>query len=191
MAWSNTTESSRSETSSSGSATEQPANVGRGLTIRGMLTGSDSMTVEGRVEGEIRLPGQRVTVTQSGKVFASIEAREIIVFGEVRGNCVASERVDIRTSGSLTGDVIAARISIEDGAHFKGGIEIRQPGLANRMVAEAGSALAEEYDARAEESISEGRYVTIHDDAEIDQVLSGGRSSRTAQAAIERKVEMR
>ena len=63
-----------------------------------------------------------------GQVAANIMAREIVVLGKVRGNCQASDRVDIRSEGSLTGDVIAARISIEDGAFFKGGIDIRKPG---------------------------------------------------------------
>jgi cytoskeletal protein CcmA (bactofilin family) len=61
-------------------------------------------------------------------VNANVTAREIVVIGKLRGNLVASDRVDIRNEGSLTGDVIAQRISIEDGAFFKGGIDIRKPG---------------------------------------------------------------
>jgi cytoskeletal protein CcmA (bactofilin family) len=84
--------------------------------------------IDGKVEGAINLPGNRVTVGRNGQVAANIVAREIVVLGKVRGNCQASDRVDIRSEGSLTGDVIAARISIEDGAFFKGGIDIRKPG---------------------------------------------------------------
>ena len=73
------------------------------------------------------LPGNRVTVGRNGQVSASISAREIVVLGKVRGNVAATDRVDIRAEGSLTGDVAAARISIEDGAFFKGGIDIRKP----------------------------------------------------------------
>jgi cytoskeletal protein CcmA (bactofilin family) len=69
-----------------------------------------------------------VTVGRNGQVAATIMAREIVVLGKIRGNCQASDRVDIRAEGSLTGDVIAARISIEDGAFFKGGIDIRKAG---------------------------------------------------------------
>ena len=69
-----------------------------------------------------------MTVGRNGQVAANIVAREVVVLGKVRGNCQASDRVDIRSEGSLTGDVIAARISIEDGAFFKGGIDIRKPG---------------------------------------------------------------
>jgi cytoskeletal protein CcmA (bactofilin family) len=74
------------------------------------------------------LAGNRVTVGRNGVVAANINAREIVVLGKVRGNLTASDRVDIRSDGSLTGDVVAARISIEDGAFFKGGIDIRKAG---------------------------------------------------------------
>ena len=74
------------------------------------------------------LAGNRVTVGRNGVVSANINAREIVVLGKVRGNLTASDRVDIRSDGSLTGDVVAARISIEDGAFFKGGIDIRKGG---------------------------------------------------------------
>jgi cytoskeletal protein CcmA (bactofilin family) len=80
------------------------------------------------VEGSINLSGNRVTVGRNGVVAANINAREIVVLGKVRGNLTASDRVDIRSDGSLTGDVVAARISIEDGAFFKGGIDIRKAG---------------------------------------------------------------
>jgi hypothetical protein len=80
------------------------------------------------VEGSINLPGNRVTVGRNGVVAANISAREIVVLGKVRGNMTASDRVDLRGEGSLTGDVVAQRISIEDGAYFKGGIDIRKPG---------------------------------------------------------------
>ncbi len=80
------------------------------------------------MEGSINLPGNRVTVGRNGVVAANISAREIVVLGKVRGNMTASDRVDIRGEGSLTGDVVAQRISIEDGAYFKGGIDIRKPG---------------------------------------------------------------
>jgi len=96
--------------------------------VKGELSGSESLYIDGRVEGAINLPGNRVTVGRNGQVAANILAREIVVLGKVRGNCQASDRVDIRSEGSLTGDVIAARISIEDGAFFKGGIDIRKPG---------------------------------------------------------------
>ena len=104
------------------------ATIGKSLVIKGEVTGSESLYIDGRVEGSINLAGNRVTIGRNGVVAANINAREIVVLGKVRGNLTASDRVDIRSDGSLTGDVIAARISIEDGAYFKGGIDIRKGG---------------------------------------------------------------
>jgi cytoskeletal protein CcmA (bactofilin family) len=106
----------------------EQATIGKSLIIKGEVTGSESLYIDGRVEGSIHLPGNRVTVGRNGVVAANITAREIVVIGKVRGNLTASDRVDIRNEGSLTGDVVAQRISIEDGAFFKGGIDIRKPG---------------------------------------------------------------
>jgi cytoskeletal protein CcmA (bactofilin family) len=103
------------------------ASIGKGLYIKGEITGSDSLFIDGRVEGSINLPGSRVTVGRNGQVAASINTNELVVMGKVRGNVSASDRVDIRAEGSLNGDVAVARISIEDGAFFKGGIDIRVP----------------------------------------------------------------
>ena len=108
--------------------TGDQATIGKGLVIKGEISGSESLFVDGKVEGTINLPGNRVTVGRNGQVAANILAREVVVLGKVRGNVNASDRVDIRSEGSLTGDVAAARISIEDGAYFKGGIDIRKPG---------------------------------------------------------------
>jgi cytoskeletal protein CcmA (bactofilin family) len=116
-------------------STGEQATIGKSLIIKGELSGSESLFIDGKVEGTINLPGNRVTVGRNGQVAANILAREIVVLGKVRGNCQASDRVDIRSEGSLTGDVIAARISIEDGAFFKGGIDIRKPGSADKSAA--------------------------------------------------------
>jgi cytoskeletal protein CcmA (bactofilin family) len=108
--------------------TADQATIGKSLVIKGEVTGSESLYIDGRVEGSINLSGNRVTIGRNGVVAANINAREIVVLGKVRGNLTASDRVDIRSDGSLTGDVVAARISIEDGAFFKGGIDIRKAG---------------------------------------------------------------
>ncbi len=108
--------------------TSDQATIGKSLVIKGEVTGSESLYIDGRVEGSINLSGNRVTIGRNGVVAANISAREIVVLGKVRGNLTASDRVDIRSDGSLTGDVVAARISIEDGAFFKGGIDIRKAG---------------------------------------------------------------
>ena len=109
-------------------ASSEQATIGKSLVIKGEVSGSESLFIDGRVEGSINLPGNRVTVGRNGVVSANVTAREIVVQGKVRGNMMASDRVDIRNEGSLTGDVVAQRISIEDGAYFKGGIDIRKPG---------------------------------------------------------------
>jgi cytoskeletal protein CcmA (bactofilin family) len=111
---------------SSSPSTGEQATIGKGLVIKGEITGSESLYVDGKVDGSINLPGNRVTVGRNGQVAASISAREIVVLGKVRGNITATDRVDIRAEGALTGDVAAARISIEDGAFFKGGIDIKK-----------------------------------------------------------------
>jgi cytoskeletal protein CcmA (bactofilin family) len=109
-------------------STGEQATIGKSLVIKGEVSGSESLYIDGKIEGAINLPGNRVTVGRNGQVAANVMAREIVVLGKIRGNCQASDRVDIRAEGSLTGDVVAARISIEDGAFFKGGIDIRKPG---------------------------------------------------------------
>jgi cytoskeletal protein CcmA (bactofilin family) len=107
---------------------QEQATIGKSLVIKGEVSGSESLYIDGRVEGSINLSGNRVTIGRNGVVSANINAREIVVMGKVKGNLAAQDRVDIRNEGSLTGDVVAQRISIEDGAFFKGGIDIRKPG---------------------------------------------------------------
>lgn len=111
--------------------TSEQATIGKSLVIKGEVSGSESLYIDGRVEGSINLPGNRVTIGRNGVVAANVIAREIVVIGKLKGNLTASDRVDIRNEGSLTGDVVAQRISIEDGAFFKGGIDIRKPGAQN------------------------------------------------------------
>ena len=109
------------------SSNADQATIGKGLYVKGEITGSESLYIDGKIEGSINLPGNRVTVGRNGQVTANVTAREVVILGKIRGNVNASDRVDIRAEGSLAGDVAAARISIEDGAYFKGGIDIRKP----------------------------------------------------------------
>ena len=118
---------------------QEQATIGKSLVIKGEVTGSESLYIDGKVEGSINLQGNRVTVGRNGQVTANINAREIVVLGKVKGNLNASDRVDIRNEGSLTGDVVAQRISIEDGAFFKGGIDIRKPGAQDTKTKEVTS----------------------------------------------------
>ena len=96
--------------------------------VKGELSGSESLYIDGKVEGAINLPGNRVTVGRNGQVAANIVAREIVVLGKVRGNCQASDRVDIRSEGSLTGDARCQILTVMDVSFSAGGIDIRKPG---------------------------------------------------------------
>jgi cytoskeletal protein CcmA (bactofilin family) len=106
---------------------QEQATIGKSLVIKGEVTGSESLYIDGRVEGAINLPGNRVTIGRNGQVQANLNAKEVVILGKVKGNLTASDRVDIRNEGSLAGDVVCQRISIEDGAYFKGSIDIRKP----------------------------------------------------------------
>jgi cytoskeletal protein CcmA (bactofilin family) len=104
------------------------ATIGKSLQIKGEVIGSESLYIDGEVEGAITLPNSRVTVGRDARVSANITAREVIVFGKVRGNITASDRVDLRSEGSVTGDVAAQRISIGEGAFLEGGIHVGKQG---------------------------------------------------------------
>jgi cytoskeletal protein CcmA (bactofilin family) len=101
------------------------ATIGRTLVIKGEVSGSEALYIDGRIEGKITMPESRVTIGRNGKVDASIVAREVVVMGKVTGNIECSDRVDIRSEGSVSGDISTVRISVEDGAALKGGIQVR------------------------------------------------------------------
>jgi len=119
-------------TPSASPAASEQATIGKSLTIKGEISGSEMLYIDGHVEGSVSLPGNRCVVGRNGQVGANISAREVVILGKVNGNINATDRVDIRNEGSLTGDVVAQRISIEDGAYFKGGIDIRKPSASNK-----------------------------------------------------------
>jgi cytoskeletal protein CcmA (bactofilin family) len=104
------------------------ATIGRTLFIKGEVSGSEALYIDGRIEGKINMPDSRVTIGRNGKVDASIQAREVVVMGKVTGNIECSDRVDIRAEGSVAGDISTVRISVEDGAALKGGIQVRNEG---------------------------------------------------------------
>ena len=101
------------------------ATIGRTLCIKGEISGSEALYIDGRIEGKITMPESRVTIGRNGKVDASIQAKEVVVMGKVTGNIECSDRVDIRAEGSVHGDISCSRISVEDGAALKGGIQVR------------------------------------------------------------------
>ena len=105
---------------------QEQATIGKSLAIKGEVSGSESLYIDGRVEGSIKLPGHCVTVGRNGTVSANIAAREIMILGTVQGMMTASDRLHISSEGALTGDVVTQRVSLEDGAYFKGSIDIRK-----------------------------------------------------------------
>jgi cytoskeletal protein CcmA (bactofilin family) len=105
---------------------DAPCIIGKGIQIRGNLSGSGDLVIEGRVEGHIALQ-DHVTVEESGTVVADVESQELTVNGKMSGNIDASQRVSISSSAMVIGDVHAPRVVIEDGARFRGNIEMDVP----------------------------------------------------------------
>jgi cytoskeletal protein CcmA (bactofilin family) len=100
------------------------ARLGASLQIKGHITGTEDLQIDGKVDGPISLRGHELTVGSTAQLNSEIHTGEVIVYGKVVGDVHASDRVDIKKDGSVIGDISTARISIEDGAHFKGRIEI-------------------------------------------------------------------
>ena len=114
------------------------ANIGKSVVIKGELSGSEDLTIEGRVEGKIELRQAALTIGVNGKIKAQVFAKSVIVLGKVNGNITAAEKVNIRDNGSVDGDLIAPQVGIAEGAHFRGSIDMqRQPGVARPVEAEA------------------------------------------------------
>jgi cytoskeletal protein CcmA (bactofilin family) len=101
--------------------------LGKSVIVKGQIFSREDLTIDGEVEGTVELQEHRLTVGANGKVMASIKAREIVVLGTVHGNVEASDKIDIRKDAKLVGDIKTARIVIEDGAYFKGNIDIQRP----------------------------------------------------------------
>jgi cytoskeletal protein CcmA (bactofilin family) len=106
------------------STNRTPASLGAGLKIEGELMGHEDLKIEGRIEGAISLGGYRLNVGSTAHIHAHIVAREVVVAGEVIGNVNAPDRIELKKGGSIVGDLTTARLVIEDGAFFKGAIEI-------------------------------------------------------------------
>ena len=100
------------------------ARLGASIQIKGEVNGTEDLQIDGIVEGPIRLKGHELTVGPAAQLTSEIHAGDVVAFGKIMGNVHARGRVDIKKDGSITGDISSARISIEDGAYFKGRIEI-------------------------------------------------------------------
>ena len=103
---------------------EDRANIGKSIVVKGELSGSEDLTIEGTVEGKIELRDHVLTVGEHGQIKAEVSAKSIVVFGQVVGNLTATEKVEIKEKGSVEGDITAPRLAIADGSTFKGSVDM-------------------------------------------------------------------
>jgi len=115
------------------SAPLEQASIGRSLVIKGEISGAESLYIDGHIEGTINIPEHRVTIGRNGAVTADINAREVVIMGKVNGNVICSDRLDIRSEGAVTGDVVTQRISVEDGAHLRGSVQVQASEQKNKQ----------------------------------------------------------
>lgn len=114
------------------------AHIGKSVVVKGALSASEDMTIDGLVEGTIELRQNSLTIGPNGKIMAKILAKSVVVLGQVHGNINAVDKIDIRDSGSVDGDLVAPRVAISEGAHFRGSIDMQRSGAKT----EAGAAEA-------------------------------------------------
>jgi cytoskeletal protein CcmA (bactofilin family) len=105
-------------------------NIGKSVVIKGELNGSEDLTIEGHVEGTIQLRDHVLTIGPNGRIKAQVFAKAVVVLGEMTGNVTASDKVDIRDNGSVDGDIVAPRVAIAEGAHFRGSVDMQRKGTA-------------------------------------------------------------
>jgi cytoskeletal protein CcmA (bactofilin family) len=111
--------------------------IGPSIEIKGNLSGGEDLLVEGRVEGKIELPQFSVTIGSGGRIKADIHGRSIIVMGEVEGNLYGSEQIVLRQSSKVTGNLVAPRVSLEDGANFRGSVDMTSKPAAQAKTSHA------------------------------------------------------
>lgn len=98
--------------------------IGSSISIQGDLSGEEDLTIHGRVEGKVDVKGNSVTVGESGRVTADVYGKTIIVEGRVDGNLFGGDQIIVRSSGNVKGNLTAPRVALEDGAQFKGAIDM-------------------------------------------------------------------
>ena len=115
------------ETTSNRPMGREVVNIGKSVIIKGELSGSEDLTIEGKVDGEIELRDHILTIGPNGKIKAQVFAKSVIVMGRVTGNISATEKINIRENGSVEGDINAPTIAISEGAQFRGSIDMQRP----------------------------------------------------------------
>jgi len=109
---------------------ENIVNIGQSVQIKGQLTGSEDLTIEGMVDGKIMVSDHSLTIGANGKISAEVHAKTVVVVGQVVGNITADDKVEIAPTGSVEGDIRAPRVAISDGARFKGSIDMERKSSA-------------------------------------------------------------
>ena len=99
-------------------------NIGQSIHIKGELTGNEDLTIEGKVEGKVFLKDHNLTVGANGKIVAEVQAKTVMVLGEITGNITADDKVEVAATGTMRGDIQAPRVVLADGAKFKGAIDM-------------------------------------------------------------------
>src|SRR5690606_10816564 len=132
--------SSSSAPAPAASTTGERASIGRSIAIRGDVTGDEDLLIQGRVDGSIDLKQHAVTIGSEGEVKASIVGRRVIVEGTVEGNISSEEQVILRSSARVQGDITAPRLVLEDGARFRGGIDMGEDPDVGRSAARSAPA---------------------------------------------------
>ena len=135
------------------------AHIGKSVLIKGELSGSEDLYLDGEVEGSVELKQHSLTIGPHGRVKANVHAREVIVHGKVEGNVRGDDKVELKKSSVLLGDIATQRIAIEDGAYFKGGIDIQKDGKSEAhreksFSAAAGTSSGSAYSASDEGSLT-------------------------------------
>jgi cytoskeletal protein CcmA (bactofilin family) len=103
------------------------ATIGKGVNVKGQILSREDLIIDGEIEGTVEAHDHRITIGPNGRVNAGVKAREIVVQGAIQGNVEATDKIDIKRDAKLVGDIKTARIVIEDGAYFKGSIDIIKP----------------------------------------------------------------
>jgi cytoskeletal protein CcmA (bactofilin family) len=112
--------------SEGGPADKVVMDLGKSVVIKGELTASEDLTLYGQMEGSVRLPNHTLTIGPHADIKAAISAKAAVIQGAVTGNVVAGEKVEIRATGSVTGDISAPRLVVEEGGHLNGKVEMRR-----------------------------------------------------------------
>ena len=127
---------------SPGANRSEVAHIGKSVVIKGEVTGSEELYIDGQVEGSIELKTSRLTIGPNGRVHARINARGLVVEGKLEGNINGGERVEMRRTAVVMGDVVTRRIVIEDGAYFKGSVDVQGEGKEGKAQAQAATVVS-------------------------------------------------